>query len=107
MYSRLASHDQRFAETAVLKMTEALALRDPSRIRGMLGGQIILATNQYRCGEIDLANATAAQVLNSIGRLSSRRTARDLVTLGTEIREHTTDSTALDFAHRITAEVTA
>ncbi|MGH3823682.1 MAG: helix-turn-helix domain-containing protein [Pseudonocardiaceae bacterium] len=106
-YSRLAGHDQRFAETAVLEMTEALTLCDPDRVRATLTGRIILATNQYRCGETDLANATTAQVLTAIGRLSSRLTARDLITLGTEIRQHTTDSTAADLAHRITTEVAA
>jgi len=84
-YSRLASHDQRFAETAIMDMTEALTLRDPGRVRAMLIGRITLATNQYRCGETDLANITTEQVLSSINQVSSPRTARDLITLGTEI----------------------
>jgi DNA-binding XRE family transcriptional regulator len=106
-YSRLASHDQRFAETAVVEMTEALTLRDPGRARAMLRGRITLATNLYRCGETDLANASAGQVLAAIAQVSSRRTARDLITLGTEIRQHTTDSTALDLAHRISTDIAA
>ncbi|MGH4001135.1 MAG: hypothetical protein ACRDTJ_27165 [Pseudonocardiaceae bacterium] len=106
-YSQLASHDQRFAENAVIDMTEALTLRDPGRARAMLWGHMTLATNQYRCGETDLANASTGQILTSIGQVSSRRTTRDLITLGTEIRQHTTDSTALDLAHRINAEVAA
>lgn len=106
-YSRLASHEQRFAEAAVMNMTEALTLRDPARARALLWGRITLATNQYRCGETDLANTSTAQVLASIGQVSSRRTARDLTTLGTEIRQHTTDFTALDLAHRINTEIAA
>ena len=106
-YSRLASHDQRFAETAVTDMTEALRLRDPGRARAMLSGRTTLATNQYRCGETDLANTSTEQVLASISQVSSRRTARDLITLGAEIRQHTTDSTALDVARRINTEIAA
>ena len=106
-YSRLASHDQRFAETAVTEMTEALTLRDPDRARAMLRSRITLATNQYRCGETDLANTTTEQVLAAIGQVSSRRTARDLITLGTEIHQYTTNSTALDLAHRISTDIAA
>ncbi|MGH3797109.1 MAG: helix-turn-helix transcriptional regulator [Pseudonocardiaceae bacterium] len=106
-YSRLAEHNQRYAETAVTDMTEALALRDPSRARAMLWGRITLATNQYRCGETGLANNSTELVLTTIDRVSSRRTYRDLRTLGTEIRRNTTDSTALDLAHRISTEVAA
>lgn len=90
-----------------MNMTEALTLRDPARARALLWGRITLATNQYRCGETDLANTSTAQVLASIGQVSSRRTARDLTTLGTEIRQHTTDFTALDLAHRINTEIAA
>jgi hypothetical protein len=106
-YSRLASHDQRFAETAVTEMTEALRLRDPARTRAILSSRITLATNQYRCGETDLANTTTEQVLSSISQVSSRRTARDLITLGTEIHQYTTNSTALDLAHRISTDIAA
>ncbi|MGH3913757.1 MAG: hypothetical protein ACRDTC_10160 [Pseudonocardiaceae bacterium] len=100
-YSRLASHHPRFAENAVLEMTEALTLRDPTRARALLGGRITLATNQYRCGEIGLANTTNELVLASVNQISSRRTARDLTAMGAVIRRHTTDSTALNLAHRI------
>lgn len=106
-YSRLAGHDPRFAETAVMDMTEALRLRDPGRARAMLSARITLATNQYRCGETDLANTTTEQVLASISQVSSRRTTRDLITLGTEIRQYTTNSTALDLAHRISTDIAA
>jgi hypothetical protein len=106
-YSWLASHDQCFAETAVMDMTEALTLRDHGRVRAMLIGRITLATNQYRCGETDLANTTTEQVLAAIGQVSSRRTARDLITLGTEIHQYTTNSTALDLAHRISTDIAA
>lgn len=106
-YSRLAAHNQRFAETAVTDMTEALTLRDPSRARAMLWGRITLATNQYRCGETDLANTSTEQVLATIGQVNSPRTTRDMVALGTEIRRHTTDSTALNLAHRINTEIAA
>ncbi|MDQ3763738.1 MAG: helix-turn-helix domain-containing protein [Actinomycetota bacterium] len=106
-YSRLASHDRHFAEAAAMNMIEALTLRDPGRTRAMLLGRVTLATNQYRCGETDLANSTTELVLASIGQVSSRRTTRDLITLGAEIRQHTTDSTALDLAHRITTEIAA
>ncbi|MGH3770437.1 MAG: helix-turn-helix domain-containing protein [Pseudonocardiaceae bacterium] len=106
-YSRLAGHDPRFAETTITDITEALTLRDPSRARAMLGGRIMLATNQYRCGETDLANAGTAQVLAAINQVSSRLTARELTALGTEIRRHTTDSTALDLAHRISTDIAA
>lgn len=102
-YSRLAEHDRRFAETAVADMTEALAIRDPGRARAALLARITLATDQYRCGEVGLANTTTERVLVSIGQVSSRRSARKLSELGVEIRRHTTDSTALDLAHRITA----
>lgn len=104
-YSRLATHERRFAENAVIDMTEALTLRDASRTRAMLWGRITLATNQYRCGETDLANNSTEQVLANIGQVNSRRTVRDMVALGTEIRRHTTDSTALDLSRRITTEV--
>ncbi|MGH3720091.1 MAG: hypothetical protein ACRDRI_14865, partial [Pseudonocardiaceae bacterium] len=106
-YSRLAEHDPRFAELAVADMTQALALRDPGRARAMLSGRITLATNQYRCGETDLANTTTAQVLAAINQVSSLLTARKLTALGTEIRRHTTDSTALDLAHRISTDIAA
>lgn len=33
--------------------------------------------------------------------VSSRGTTRDLTAMGAVIRQHTTDSTALDLAHRI------
>jgi DNA-binding XRE family transcriptional regulator len=106
-YSRLARHDQRFAETAVIDMTAALGLRDPGRARAMLSARITLATNQYRCGETDFANTITEQVLASINQVSSRRTTRDLITLGTEIRHYTTDSTAQDLAHRIRTDIAA
>ncbi|MGH3833402.1 MAG: hypothetical protein ACRDRS_23695 [Pseudonocardiaceae bacterium] len=61
-YSRLAVHDPRFAELAVTNMTEALTLRDPGRARAMLWGRIMLATNQYRCGETDLAHRISTNV---------------------------------------------
>ncbi|MGH3833654.1 MAG: helix-turn-helix domain-containing protein [Pseudonocardiaceae bacterium] len=104
-YSRLAEHDPRFAEIAVTDMTEALTLRDPGRARAMLSGRIILATNQYRCGETDLANTTTGQVLAAIDQVSSLLTARKLTALGTKIPQYTTDSTALDLAHRISTNV--
>jgi transcriptional regulator with XRE-family HTH domain len=88
-------------------MTEALTLRDPGRARAMLAGRITLATNLYRCGETNLANTSTGQVLATISQVSSRHTARDLITLGTEIRQHTTDSTALDLAHRISTDIAA
>ncbi|MGH3943419.1 MAG: helix-turn-helix domain-containing protein [Pseudonocardiaceae bacterium] len=100
-YSGLAGHDLRFAEAAVVDMTEALTLRDPARVRAMLWGRITLAANQYRCGEIDLANTGTELVLTSVGQISSRRTTRDLTALGAVIRQYTTDSTAHDLAHRI------
>ena len=106
-YSRLASHEQGFAETAIVEMTEALTLRDPGRVRAMLSGRIMLATNQYRCGETDFANASTEQVLADISQVNSRRTVHELITLGTEIRQHTTDSTALDLAHRISTGIAA
>ncbi|MDQ3155090.1 MAG: hypothetical protein M3R63_26265, partial [Actinomycetota bacterium] len=106
-YSQLAAHHPRFAENAVTEMTEALTLRDPSRARAMLWSRITLAANQYRCGETDLANATTELVLTSVDQVSSRRTTRDLSALGSQIRRHTTDSTALDLAHRIHTEVAA
>jgi len=106
-YSRLAGHDSCFAENAVTEVTEALTLRDPSRARAMLWGRITLAANQYRCGETDLANADTELVLTSVGQVSSRRTTRDLAALGSQIRRRTTDSTALDLAHRIHTEVAA
>ncbi|MGQ0774186.1 MAG: hypothetical protein ACT4NY_07180 [Pseudonocardiales bacterium] len=103
-YTRLAVHDQQFAEAAVTDLTEALTLGDPSRTRAMLRVRVTLATNQYRCGETDLANTSTEQVLATIGQVNSPRTA---LALGTEIRRHTTDSTALDLAHRINTEVAA
>ncbi len=106
-YSQLAGHHPRFAENAVTEMTEALVLRDPTRARAMLVGRITLAANLYRCGETDLANATTELVLASVDQVSSRRTARDLAALGSQIRRDTTDSTALDLAHRIHTEVAA
>ncbi len=106
-YSRLAGHDPRFAENAVTEMTEALGLRDPTRARAMLLGRITLATDQYRCGETDLANTTTELILATTAQVSSRRAARDLAALGVQIRRHATDSTALDLAHRITTEVAA
>jgi hypothetical protein len=73
----------------------------------MLRGRITQATNQYRCGETDLANTSTAQVLTSINQVNSRQTARRLITLGAEIRQRTTDSTALDLAHRISTDIAA
>ncbi|MGH3979046.1 MAG: hypothetical protein ACRDRZ_08615 [Pseudonocardiaceae bacterium] len=88
-------------------MTEALTLRDPARARAMLWGRTTLATNQYRCGETDLANTTTELILATTAQVSSRRTTRDLAVLGDQIRRHTTDSTALDLAHRISTQAAA
>lgn len=106
-YSLLAEHDPRFAEAAVTDMTEALNLRDPSRARALLSARITLATNQYRCDETDLATTMTEQVLAALDQVSSRHTGRKLITLGTEIRQRTTDSTALELAHRISTSVAA
>ncbi|MGH3937650.1 MAG: helix-turn-helix domain-containing protein [Pseudonocardiaceae bacterium] len=106
-YSQLASHHPRFAENAVIEMTEALTLRDPTRARALLWGRITLATNQYRYGETGLANTTTELVLASVSQISSRRTIRDLTDMGAAIRRHTTDSTALDLAHRIHTDTAA
>jgi hypothetical protein len=100
-YSQLAERSPRYAETAVIAMTEALTLRDPTRTRAMLWGRITLATDLYRCGAIDLANTSTELILATADQVSSRRTTRDLATLSDLIRRHTTDSTALDLAHQI------
>jgi hypothetical protein len=46
-------------------------------------------------------------VIDSISQVNSRRTTRDLITFGTEICQYTTDSTALDLAHRISTDIAA
>ncbi|MFN2495861.1 MAG: hypothetical protein ABR608_08125 [Pseudonocardiaceae bacterium] len=86
--------------------------------RAMLGIPVGASSLPARIGMSDVrcieamiralvAQDKAGTILATTGQFNSLRTARDLPALGDQIRQYTTDSTALDLALRIRTQTVA
>jgi len=99
-YSHLAEHDASYAARAADVAATAARSCPDSEPCTLLLAQVPLALNDYRSGNIDVANETTEAILTALPEVSSRRLTARLGPLAAEAATH--GSTATDLAHQLT-----